>query len=1042
MSRRVKGAFTIVGGFVDLHAGCLAGDGRVVRLSAGQRRVLWHLYRRQRTLVDVADLARHAAVGDDDLADVQMHLRVLERLLGAAPGRRTILRRRGADLVGLWPARAQLEVAGAASLVAVGVDARRLAYRDREPIIEHAWSAVRERWVAAGLEIGAEPVEEGAGAVVFLGPPSARIWSWIDDLLNASAGPLGARLRVAVVAIEWGAGARELAVQAGSERLSHLWERATRGHLVLTDGARRAFDDGGRASSLGTQTFANHGEPELVWRRRGPARLLPASIEPVIPSPTDLPDGIEQIEAVLSAIDGGAGLVVLHGPTGSGKTNLALQVAVLSQRRLRGRGGARFVRLTEDATSLAEQVIAELGLLGGVDPEEASERALAQLGDALLVLDGFERSRSGADRQLLRWREVAPQCVLLLTAPEPIPLPGAVQVYVSPWRGALARAAVRDALAQRGLASFAAQDQAVDKVVHRAGGLPLALQVAAGVVAAEGAPRAADLLHDTGSRSDDAKLMQVLRVARARLSSALQRGLDRLGVIQGDFGLSTASRLLGADLDAAEAVLALLDAGLLRAREDVILGELRLSLPGPVARLVEGNLPRAERARLRSAYTQTIAERAARWVQQVDAGGDERRPLRRLVLARHALMRSLSELPAGSARQGAVVGLLRMCELGHVSLADLVLALGPATPGEAVPAEALARARLALLAGNLAEAEAWSREAERGPSPLREAAQVTRLLAAQTSLAHGVARRELAQLVGRWLVEPQVRVLPAAGAVLDALIAHQLIGDAQQLAAQLTAIAAAHGSVWRRQVIAVHQFRARAMLRQVRPHDLDSIVAAVDVLQGLPDHRTAALGLQWLARHLVAAGEPRVGLSVLDRVQGYLDTYASPALYELLLLDRVRALALSGAVHAARSEHMRLEAAAGGPGRLPLVVHQLDGALLDLMTGEPARALDRLADLGSIPPVYADLIYLLLSIASAWQGVDRPPAASPSWSTPRRALALAELVEVWSDPIALRGQIERVRQGGEFRSVGLFGVVTRALVFTVERRVLHVRELG
>jgi hypothetical protein len=1017
----VQRTFAIAGGHVDLDASAFVVEGQVVRLAPGEARVLAALLRWERRALPLAELATEARVGDDDPADLRAVLRGLAGRLGGGQDQRPPLRILGDDRAGLWPERREVEDAGACALVAVGFDARRLAFRGRPEAVERAWIAERDRWIAAYADLGGHPIEEGAGAVVLRLPAHAPVLSRARATRDAADSALRCRLRVAIERCRWSPQLVEPAIDAAISRLSRLWERVAGGRLALTDDARRAFDDGLPLVGRGGLRLRPDCAPVDVWLDPGVGGLLPAVPEPVLPVATFVPRELDLLDATLSALDGGARLVVLHGPTGVGKTDVAFRTAHVAQGRLRGRGGALAVRIDEDGRSLAETVASELGLLGADDPVRAVGDALAALGEALLVLDGFEHAGDEAPETLLAWRAAAPDCALLLTSDRPVRLPGAVHVRVEPWATAAAVVGLRRALSWRGVhvAEEGHGELALRTLASIVGGMPVSLGIAAGLVAREGLEDALRVVRGLELGSAEARLSGLIRLVRGRLPDPLGRALDRLAIARGDLDVATAGALVG-DSGAIDDILdALVRAGFVRARPDAVLGELRFSIPGPIRAVFRDQLPRAERQRLWDEATHLLVRRAAGWARAVDGGGDELRPLRRLYLEHRALLGGLAAVDDPALRGDVLLGLLRLSALGRISLPRLE-AIAAAGPGS--PAAALVVARGRLLANDGLEAEDWARRAEAGEGAVGDAATVLRALAARGTWSHAEARHELVALCGRWLAAPSARSLPAAGGLLDALIAADLVGDALQLATALASVAEGSGARWRRQVVRVHGLRARWLLGRGAEADLGTVVEIVDDLQEIGDHRAACLTLQWAARHEVASGRPAAGLAMLDRVHGYLDVYVSAALRQLVRLDRARALALLRDTAAARDQLRAIDAVADPAARLPTVVRAVDGALVAWIEGDAGRVREQVGrvDLAAVPAEYSAILRLLLAVAEG-----RPAASAGLDRLPRELVALAA---AWPDPARRHDAVELLAGRPVARSLGLLGVVARALI--------------
>jgi DNA-binding winged helix-turn-helix (wHTH) protein len=125
------------------------------------------------------------------------------------------------------------------------------------------------------------------------------------------------------------------------------------------------------------------------------------------------------------------GLLTLHGPGGVGKTALA-QSASRAWARTKGRR-ALWCRVGEgsERVDLLQGIAAGMGVALGSEGERQLGRAAAALGEALLVVDGFEGLVAHAE-VLQSLRQAAPQLHLLLTSRVPVGLPGEMVLPVPP----------------------------------------------------------------------------------------------------------------------------------------------------------------------------------------------------------------------------------------------------------------------------------------------------------------------------------------------------------------------------------------------------------------------------------------------------------------------------------------------------------------------------------------------------------------------------------------------------------------------------------
>lgn len=221
--------------------------------------------------------------------------------------------------------------------------------------------------------------------------------------------------------------------------------------------------------------------------RRAEAVALAGEAGP--PAPGRLPVPLSSLvgrDADLTRLDrllDGARIVTLTGPGGVGKTRLAVEAA----RRRAGHHelGARFVDLADVRTSdgLVGAIIGALGLaVEQAPPEVVLGRAGAL--DVLVVLDNCEHlvdAAAGAVERLLGGGERAR---VLATSRERLGVDGEHVWVVAPLAlapgGTARRLFVDRARAARSdLTLTAADEAAIDRVVHRLDGLPLAIEMAA-----------------------------------------------------------------------------------------------------------------------------------------------------------------------------------------------------------------------------------------------------------------------------------------------------------------------------------------------------------------------------------------------------------------------------------------------------------------------------------------------------------------------------------------------------------------------------------
>ena len=319
---------------------------------------------------------------------------------------------------------------------------------------------------------------------------------------------------------------------------------------------------------------------------------LPAALPPIVGRDTEL--------AELSALLSAQRLVTIAGPSGIGKTSLALALA--TAQRAAWRDGAWFVELAAlaaegtTAATLSATLAQALQLDAGAASEASLGRALQPL-TLLIVLDNAEHVLAPLAPLVALWLAQAPALRVIVTSQEPLRIAGEQVFRLAPLalppvdddadaERLMASSAVRlfvDRVAGRlpGFALAPQQQQAVAQICRALDGLPLALELAAARVPLLGVHGISDMLLGDDDSARLRLLTQGARTAAPRqrtlrdalawshdlLDEPQRRVFRRLGVFRGGFTLEVAQAVCSDEtLDAwavLEAVNALVEKSLL-----------------------------------------------------------------------------------------------------------------------------------------------------------------------------------------------------------------------------------------------------------------------------------------------------------------------------------------------------------------------------------------------------------------------------------------------------------------------------------------------
>jgi predicted ATPase/class 3 adenylate cyclase len=404
-------------------------------------------------------------------------------------------------------------------------------------LAEHR-SVIRQACVAfGGIEVDTQ------GDAFFMAFPDAQAAASAAQTLTDSLAPGPIRVRVG---LHSGTPLTTKEGYVGEE--VHLAARiaasAHGGQIVLSGATRALLDDGLDLVDLGEHRLKDFGVPIAIYQvGNGSFPPLATISNTNLPRPTSSFIGRErELAEILDRLAGGARLLTLTGPGGTGKTRLAIEAAraVIPEYK----AGVFWVGVAaiRDPALVTEQIAQTLG---AKDPlaEHIGEREM------LLVVDNVEQVIEAAPKlsQLLL---SCPYLTLVCTSRELLRVQGEIEFEVPPLAGTEAVALF---CARSGLAPSS-------EIMHlcaRLDSLPLAVELAAARTKAltpgqilNRLARRLDLLK--GGRDVDPR-QQTLRATiewSYNLLTAEEKRLFRtLSVFAGGFTLEAAEETCDADLD-------------------------------------------------------------------------------------------------------------------------------------------------------------------------------------------------------------------------------------------------------------------------------------------------------------------------------------------------------------------------------------------------------------------------------------------------------------------------------------------------------------
>jgi predicted ATPase len=314
------------------------------------------------------------------------------------------------------------------------------------------------------------------------------------------------------------------------------------GQVLLSQATRELI--GVEASDLGEHRLKDFAEPVSIFQL-GSARFPPLKTisNTNLPRPASSFVGrAKEIEEVLSLLRGGARLLTLTGPGGSGKTRLALEAA--GELVPEFRSGVFWVGLASlrDPALVGATIAQTLGAKNGL-VEHIGEREL------LLLLDNLE-SLVVAAPELSALVEGCPNLRLLVTSRELLRVRGEVEYSVLPL-------AEPDAVALFCARSRLEPGKEIAEVCRRLDTLPLALELAAARASVlsprqilERLSERLDLLK--GGRDADPRqrtLRATIDWSYELLSEEEKTIFARLAVFAGGWTFEAAEQVADADLD-------------------------------------------------------------------------------------------------------------------------------------------------------------------------------------------------------------------------------------------------------------------------------------------------------------------------------------------------------------------------------------------------------------------------------------------------------------------------------------------------------------
>jgi predicted ATPase len=423
-------------------------------------------------------------------------------------------------------------------------------------------------------------------------------------------------------------------------RAARVASAAHGGQVLVTDAVRALAGDGVQLDDLGRHRLKDFPSPEhlhcAVIDGEGAAAFPPPRTLQI--RPTNLPADDraligrdDDLAAVVAAFERER-LVTLTGMGGTGKTRLALAAgAALLDANPGGVWWVPLAAATDPGAVLA-------GLAGALHVEDDGSRPLQDLlatrvGDrpTLAAFDNLEQLGAAGADAIAGLLAVAPGLRVLATSQSPLRLTAERVIALEPL-DPLASRELFAAIAGRTRAGIVLDDAVVDELCERLDHLPLAIELAAGrlsvLTPAQVLERlSAPLKLLKGGERDRPERQRSLRATIDWTLGLLEREpralFTRLGAFAGAVELEDIEAVCEDDeVDVLEAVAALLDAGILRRREDGS-GAIRLRLPEALRQVARDELDASpERDRWRRAHAEYLADATAGGIVPMAATAD------------------------------------------------------------------------------------------------------------------------------------------------------------------------------------------------------------------------------------------------------------------------------------------------------------------------------------------------------------------------------------------------------------------------------------